>query len=75
MSVPLVVTNYNQAEAAFNGETLQGAPPKARAFTVRVIGDKAELRAELDRMLGHQHRTLFPDYPGLADFGQSFERP
>jgi len=75
MSVPLVVINYNQAKAAFNGDAPRGAPPKARAFTLRVIADKAELRAELDRMLGHQHRTLFPDYAGLAEFGQSFEKP
>lgn len=74
MSVPLVVINYNQAEAAYNGETLQGAPPKARAFTIRITGEKAELRAELDRMLGHRHRTLFPDYAGFAQFGASFER-
>lgn len=72
MSVPLVVINYNQAEAAFNGQPLAGAPPKARAFTLRVTADKAALRAELDRMLGHRHGSLFPDFPGFAQYGESF---
>lgn len=73
MSVPVVLINYTQAEAAFNNKPLAGAPPKARAFTLRITADKAELRAELDRMLGHRHRSLFPDFPGFAEYGESFK--
>jgi hypothetical protein len=73
MSVPFVLINYNQAEAAYNGEALPGQPPKARAFTLRTTADKSELRADLDRMLGHRHQSLFPDFPGFAKYGRSFE--
>jgi hypothetical protein len=72
MSVPLVVINYNQAVAAFNNEPLAGAPPKARAFTLRIVADKHELLDELARMLGHGHRSLFPDFPGFAQYGSTF---
>lgn len=72
MSVPLVLINYEQAEAAYNGEALRGQPPKARAFTLRISADKSELRADLDRMLGLRHQSLFPDFPGFAQHGRSF---
>jgi FRG domain-containing protein len=72
MSVPFKLINYDQAVAALNNERLVGAPPKARAFTLKINGDKGELRAELARAFGHSHRSLFPDFPGLSQFGQSF---
>jgi hypothetical protein len=72
MSVPVVLINYDQAEAAYAGINLAGQPPKARTFTLRIKVDKEQLRAELDRMLGHRHQSLFPDFPGFADFGESF---
>jgi hypothetical protein len=51
-------------------ERLPGAPPKARAFTLR-IGRKAAIPAELDRAYGFSHSVLFPDFPGLVSYGQS----
>ncbi len=72
MSVPVVLIGYEQAEAAYAGTTLAVQPPKARTFTLRVAVDKEQARAELDRMLGHRHQSLFPDYPGFAQFGRSF---
>jgi hypothetical protein len=73
MSVPLVLINYSQAEAAASGAPLVGRPPKARAFTLRITADKPQLRGELDRMLGHRHQTLFPDFPGFANYGRTFK--
>lgn len=72
MSVPFRLIAYDQAVAAFNGQHHTGAPPKARAFTLKITGDKAALSAELAQGFGHTHRSLFPDFPGLADFGLSF---
>ena len=71
MSVPLVVISYAQAEAAYEGDKLAGAPPIARAFTLRVKSPKATMRAELERALGHSHRSLFPDFPGFARYGEA----
>jgi hypothetical protein len=72
MSVPLVLIGYSQAEAAYSGTRLKGNPPKARAFTLRISGDKEELRNDLDRMFGLRHRSLFPDLPGFAQYGETF---
>lgn len=72
MSVPFKLIQYDQAIAAFEGKRLQGATPKTRAFTLKIVGNKDELRSQLARGFGHTHRSLFPDFPGLADYGQSF---
>lgn len=72
MSVPFRLIQYDQAVAAFNGTRFAGAPPKARAFTLKITADKANLRSELAQGFGHTHRSLFPDFPGLAQFGRSF---
>lgn len=71
MSVPLTLVTYQQAEAAAAGRRLQGNPPRARAFTLR-IGRKATVRGELERAFGYSYSSLFPDFPGLATYGQSF---
>lgn len=71
MSVPFQLIHYDQAEAAFNDESLPGHPPKVRAFTLR-IKDKLAIREELERSFALSHRTLFPDFPGMADYGRSF---
>lgn len=67
MSVPFRLIMYEQAEAAFEGRGLAGAPPQARAFTLRV-GNKTTLRSELTQGFGYSSHSLFPDFPGLADF-------
>jgi hypothetical protein len=72
MSVPFKLIQYDQAVAAFNGTRLVGAQPRARAFTLKVAGDKPTLRDELRQAFGHTHRSLFPDFPGLAAFGRSW---
>ncbi len=71
MSVPFQLISYKQAVAAFVGQGLPGQPPKARAFTLR-IGQKQTLRDELQRGFGYSHRSLFPDFPGFAEYGTSF---
>ncbi len=72
MSVPFRLIQYEQAVAAFNGTHHPGAPPLARAFTLRITGNKENLRSELEQGFGLNHRSLFPDFPGLAQFGRSF---
>lgn len=72
MSVPFKLIHYDQAVAAFSGQNLVGAPPKARAFTLKIVGEKQALRAELAQGFGLTHRSMFPDFPGLAQFGRSF---
>ncbi|HEX5374682.1 MAG TPA: hypothetical protein VFW48_00835, partial [Solirubrobacterales bacterium] len=71
MSVPFQLIGYEQALAAFNNETLAGQPPKVRAFTLRVQG-KPKIREELERAFDLSHRTLFPDFPGMAAYGRNF---
>lgn len=72
MSVPFRLINYEQARAASEGRTLVGKTPKARAFTLKVVGDKVALLADLNRTFGHSYRQMFPDFPGLSDYGESF---
>jgi hypothetical protein len=71
MSVPFQLISYEQAVAAFEGRRLVGAPPEARAFTLRV-SDKGTLRNELTQGFGYSPRSLFPDYPGLARYGDAW---
>jgi hypothetical protein len=52
-------------------QRLKGAPPKARAFTLRVTA-KPEVRSELEQAFAYSHRSLFPDFPGHAEYGTSF---
>lgn len=70
MSVPFRLVPYRQAEAAFAGRQLQAGTQTARAFTLRVR-DKSVLRTELDRAFGLSYRSLFPDFPGLAQYGRA----
>jgi len=72
MSVPFRLIQYDQAVAAFNGIHHPGAAPQARAFTLRINGDKEKMRAGLAQGFGHTYRSLFPDFPGMAVYGQSF---
>jgi hypothetical protein len=71
MSVSFQLISYQQAEAAYSGESLAGNPPKARAFTL-LIEDKQVIREELERTFDLSHKTLFPDFPGMAAYGRSF---
>ncbi len=71
MSVPFKLINYDQAVAAAEGRNLAGKPPKARAFTLRVT-DKGELRRGLEQAFGYSYASLFPDFPGLRDYGKSW---
>ncbi|HEY0725334.1 MAG TPA: FRG domain-containing protein [Pyrinomonadaceae bacterium] len=71
MSVPFQLINYEHAVAAFEGKKYTGKLPKVRAFTLRVQ-DKASIREELQSAFDLSHRTLFPDFPGLAAYGSSF---
>jgi hypothetical protein len=71
MSVPFQLINYEQAVAAYEEKKTAGALPKVRAFTLR-IKNKEPIREELQRTFDLTHRTLFPDFPGMAAYGQSF---
>lgn len=71
MSVPLTLVMYQQAEAAAANRRLAGQPARARSFTLR-IGQKDRVRNELKQTFGYSHRSLFPDFPGLAAYGSSF---
>jgi FRG domain len=72
MSVPFQLINYEQAVAAYEGTKTAGATPKVRAFTLR-IKNKEPIREELRRTFDLTHRTLFPDFPGMAAYGRSFQ--
>jgi hypothetical protein len=71
MSLPFGLITYDQAVAAAAGTTLRGRPPQLRAFTVRTE-NKPALRQELEQAFGYSHRSLFPDFSGLAMHGRSF---
>jgi hypothetical protein len=71
MSVPFQLIGYQQAVAAYEGTRLRGRPPEARAFTLRVTR-KPGIRQELERTFDLSQRTLFPDFAGMARYGQSF---
>lgn len=70
MSVPFSVINYEQAVAAAEGRRLPGRPPVARCFTLR-IRNKATLRKDLERTFGYTHASIYPDFPGFADYARS----
>jgi len=72
MSVPFGLLSFERAVAARAGLPYRGAPPtSAGAFTLR-ISNKAAIRAELERMFGYSHASLFPDASGFATYGESF---
>ena len=70
MSVPFVLINFQQADAAARGERVRGRQPKAREFTLRV-GNKAALRQELERGFSYSYASIYPDFPGFARFASS----
>ncbi len=73
MSVPFVLINYLQANTAKSGAAMRGRRPEISAFTIR-IKDKRRIRSNLERTLGMTARSLFPDVPGLAEYGRSWRR-
>jgi hypothetical protein len=72
MSVPFQLIGYEAAQAAFEGRKRAGTQPTVRAFTLRVH-NKAEIRDEVERAFDLSHRALFPDFPGMAEYGKSFQ--
>jgi hypothetical protein len=71
MSIPFLLITYQQAEAAYAGRTVRGRPPETAAFTIR-IKNKGQIRDALQRTFGLSSRSLFPDVPGLAQFGRAW---
>jgi hypothetical protein len=71
MSVPFQLISYEQAVAAYDGTKYTGQPPKVRAFTLKVRG-KEQIREELQSTFDLSHKTLFPDFSGMATYGRSF---
>lgn len=63
LSLPL---RLHKAEPEAGGVSTGGQP----AYTYRInAGAKAEIRARLTKVFGYAHRTMYPDYPGFAEFG------
>ncbi len=73
MSLPFSLIQYDQTTAAAEGRRLTGRPPVTRAFTLR-IGNKAELRLDLERTFGYTHATVYPDFPGFAQHAAAVGR-
>jgi len=71
MSVPFQLISYEQAVAAFQGKKYGSITPKVRAFTLR-IKCKPAIREELHSGFDLSHKTLFPDFAGMAAYGTSF---
>lgn len=39
-------------------------------YTIRITAQaKQEIRERLENLFGYEHRTIYPDYPGFAEFG------
>ena len=71
MSVPFVLINYQQAVTARTGAVMPGRAPEISAFTIRVR-NKQRVRRMLERTFGLNARSLFPDAPGLEQYGRSW---
>jgi hypothetical protein len=47
-----------------------GGPQADAMYTIRIAaGAVPEIRRQLQRLFGYEPLTLYPDYPGFADFG------
>lgn len=71
MSVPFVLINYQQAVAAKTGAVMPGRAPEISAFTIKVR-NKQRVRRELERTFGLSARSLFPEAPGLRQYGRTW---
>jgi hypothetical protein len=71
MSVPFRLISYKQAVSAAEGKPFRGGQPTARSFTLRVT-NKPLVRKELEQAFALSHSSLFPDFPGFAQYGRSF---
>lgn len=61
-----VALRIHKAEPEGGGVGEAGQP----AYTFRIKSDaKADIRERLRRVFGYSHETLFPDYPGFAEYG------
>jgi hypothetical protein len=62
-SVPL---RLHKAVPEAGGVSTTGQP----AYTYRIKASaKRDIRERLQRLFGYSHATIYPDYPGFADFG------
>ena len=47
-----------------------GGPQADAMYTIRIAAEAVpEIRRQLQRLFGYEPLTLYPDYPGFADFG------
>jgi hypothetical protein len=57
---------FHKAEPQAGGVGSGGQP----AFTFRITAAaKKEIRDRLTTVFGYSHATIYPDYPGFAEFG------
>ncbi len=48
----------------------RGRRPASPCYTIRIAASaKRKIREDLLALFGYEHRTLFPDHPGFAEFG------
>jgi hypothetical protein len=64
-SLPL---RMHKADPAGGGVGATGQP----AYTFRInAAAKADIRDRLGKVFAYSHQTIYPDYPGFAEFGMS----
>ncbi len=69
VSVPL---RFHVAEPVAGGVPREHGQP---AYTFRITaGAKSEIRDRLGTLFGFQHSTIYPDFPGFADYAEPFLR-
>jgi hypothetical protein len=62
-SLPL---RLHKAQPGAGGVSVEGQP----VYTYRILASaKREIRNRLQNLFGYSHPTIYPDYPGFADFG------
>lgn len=50
--------------------TSRGRVSKSAVYTIRIRAEaKVEIRNRLQSLFGYEHRTLYPDFTGFAEFG------
>jgi hypothetical protein len=60
-----IALRFHQLDPAAGGVGAEGQP----AYTLRITaGAKQQIRDRLARLFGYSHATIYPDFPGFAEF-------
>lgn len=69
VSVPL---RFHKAEPRAGGVPSAGGQP---AYTFRIKAEaKPEIRRRLNTLFGYEHSSIFPDFPGFAEYAKPYLR-